>query len=113
MMNSDFVLSMSGARPQKYLLMLCMEKRRVVWYESEAGMANWFSHKIRHLDPRRVCLSPSNGYPCYRQRRAGVRSTGLFADEPRMPVGVFKHSTGEEAIPGLMERAVPLGWGSE
>lgn len=84
-----------------------------MWYESVAGIANWFSHKIRRLDPRRVCLLPSNGYPCYRPRKTGVRSTGLFADEPRMPVGVFKHSNGEEAIPGLMERAGPLGCGSE
>lgn len=42
-----------------------------------------------------------------------MRSTGLFAGEPRMPVGVFKHSNAEETIPGLMERAAPLGWGSE
>lgn len=26
---------------------------------------------------------------------------------------MFKHNNGEEAIPGLVEMAVPLGWGSE
>lgn len=53
------------------------------------------------------------GIPAIDQGELGVGSTGLFADEPRMPVWVFKHNNGEKATPGLMEMAVPLGWGPE